>query len=98
MSISSTLFANSSFLSFLEVDAFRINLKVNISPNTLAVSANVKGVEALKWLWFFPARYWWTPWPNSCASVATSLVLPWKLTRIYGWTDATVDAAKAPGD
>ena len=36
----------------------KIDLKVSISPNTLAVSATVRGVEELKCPCFFPAKYW----------------------------------------
>ena len=57
-------------------------MKVSISPKTLAVSATVKGVEELKCPFFLEAKYWCTPWPNSCANVATSLALPWKFNKI----------------
>ena len=92
------MLANKAFFSFGFDSLFKIDLKVNISPKTLAVSATVKGVDELKCPCFFAAKYWCTPWPNSWAKVATSLALPWKLIKIYGWTLGTVDAEKAPGD
>ena len=49
--------ARVAFLSFLEFACSSIDLNVSISPNTLAVSARVKGVEELKCVWFLPAKY-----------------------------------------
>ena len=50
--ISSILFANKPLFSFLFfVDDIK-DLKVSISPNTLAVSASVKGVDELKYVCF----------------------------------------------
>ena len=46
--MSSTLFANNAFFSFGSFSLFKIDLNVSISPKTLAVSAKVSGVDALK--------------------------------------------------
>jgi hypothetical protein len=43
----------------------------SVSPNTLAVSARVSGVEKWNTPWG-RASAAWTPWPSSCASVSTS--------------------------
>ena len=44
-------------------------------PKTLAVSGWVRGVADRSAPWH-AARYWWTPWPSSWASVITCRGLP----------------------
>ena len=74
---------------------FKSDLNVNISPKTLAVSANVRGVSASKTP-FLLAKNWCTPCPNSWANVITSLIFPWKFNKIFGLQLGTVGWEKAP--